>query len=218
MKRVREITVDAEKLLSDDGWETLIGVALRECTAGDAEAVRHAASQNPAIADRLRHAERTVSALASARMRTSATPVPAALRTRLVALMRPASLLDRAAEQVREVLAALVFDTRTDGATLAGFRGSSNERHAMYAADDTEIKLRMSPLPSGRVAIMGEIHGETPVVRVYFSALDASRDPIEAVLTQGALFEIEVPAGTYETTVAFAEHVVVIPAMDLTPE
>lgn len=208
--------MDAALLLSHQGWETLLAHALHELPAESSAAIERIAAENRDVALRMQRVRQFVATLKAARAEAPDWEISASLRRRLIAL-RPqpaAGWLSGALQQAREVLAALVLDSRAAGPAVAGLRGGASGRLLVYAADGAELELQATGVSGGRVRIIGQVHADEPRGRVLLRCLDSAEESV-APLEEGGVFEIEVAAGLYEVIIELATGRVVLPAVEI---
>jgi hypothetical protein len=128
-------------------------------------------------------------------------------------------------EQVIEVVAHLIFDTRATPA-LAGFRGTASESHLIYLCNAGEIDIhihRGSAGPSSSsvaaaegelVRVLGQVESEH---RPHTARLRRPDDTTasQAAVDDRGLFTLEAPPGRYDLMIALDQNTIRVPALDL---
>ena len=208
--------MDAALLMSERGWDLLVAYVADELPPADRDAIRELSARNSSIAERIKEVTAMLGSLDSVRADAADWSVSRELRQRLIAL-RPkprAGWIESVASQVREVLAALVLDSRAGSPALAGFRGAAGDRHMIFDADSAEIDVRVSRGTATTVHLLGQVHAGPALNELRLRSLEDGPEagaPIDA----DGVFELEVPAGLYELALVGPASRITIPSLEL---
>ncbi len=208
--------MDAALLMSDRGWDLLVAYVSDELTPADRDAIRQLAAGNASVSQRIQEVTAMLGSLGDVRANAGDWNISRDLRQRLMAL-RPkprAGWLDSVAAQVREVLAALVLDSRAGGTALAGFRGAAGDRHMIFDADSAEIDVRVSRGTQTTVHVLGQIHAGPALNELRLRSLEDGPETAAPIDADG-VFELEVPAGLYELALVGPASRITIPTLEL---
>ena len=175
--------------------ELLTALALGELDSGAEHALRQRLEAEPDLARAFEHIRAAVGFL---RDEPGAEPSPAALRAakKLLRQSRP-GLLDTLADGLRQVVAALDFDSRLTPA-IAGIRGAAASAQVAFSCDEAEIDLEISPAGDDQWLVNGQIDADEAgdwQVTIVDSARNAPDITIDAI--DGA-FRTRLAPGAYE--------------------
>lgn len=120
---------------------------------------------------------------------------------------------------LRRIVAELVFDSGGGFApALAGFRGGG-DRHLTYEAESIEIDIQVTPLvePEGEWRVLGQLAADREPGIVALEAVPVGRREAVASTTsdEHGVFELQMPAGTYDVVARFPDAEVVVSDLEL---
>lgn len=196
--------------------EQIIALAAGELQGSEAQTVHEAIQRHPELARRV---ERLRTIIATLRTDDSVAPPP-----EVVQKARDIFAATRAgrpgwAEQLRRVVAELVFDSRVRPA-LAGFRGLAESFQLAYAVGATEVDLRCEPLPGSareRWTVTGQVVSQTSLPTHVTLKRCGTEEVCAAVQTdEHGVFLVEAPTGCYDLVLELPGQAVVLPQVELT--
>ncbi|QOJ13311.1 MAG: hypothetical protein HRU75_01085 [Planctomycetia bacterium] len=204
---------------SSEQWETLAALSAGELSDAEAREWLRRAEGDPELARRIELARRTTAAMRAIATEPALWDVTAAQKSRLLGLnpVRPRSTLAALVDQVREVFAALVLDSRCGGQVMPGFRGAGRGRHLLYRSERLEVELRFDAAAGGLVSMTGQVHAAAPVRELRLVAAEGGAERVLPV-DEAGLFDGQVASGVYELSLALADERVVIPSLDVSVE
>ncbi len=141
---------------------------------------------------------------------------PADLVARAKAIFRAETPARRGlAEQVRDVLAHLVYDSRLHPAPT---RATADLVQLAFEAGDVEIDLRAEPRTAGVSGrsdatwrVVGQVLAEDAIGTVAVTVVGAGADVVAEVRSDDrALFRLDLPIGTYDLRIAIGDDTIVL--------
>ena len=127
-------------------------------------------------------------------------------------------------EQLEQVLATLIFDSRLQPA-LAGYRGAGSGFHLSFESKPGMVDLEAEPIErsSASIAIRpswrltGQIDAETPVSNMGVALVrrGSDRPAAQAVADEEGIFTLEAPPGRYDLYLRHDDSSVMLPDIEL---
>lgn len=200
--------------------EQLIALALGELSATEAHELEARVAALPAAAADLAAVRSMLDDLRAAQELIPLLHVSRAQRDRLVGIAgsAEAGLLTRLTDGLREVIAGLVFDSRTAAIGTAGYRGASESRHLHFEAEDFELDLQIlsakPPGSMGRIELMGQVTSTESFHRVVFRSVVGTNE-CQAEISQTGEFRAALDQATFIVRIEADERSVSIPQLDL---
>jgi anti-sigma factor RsiW len=118
---------------------------------------------------------------------------------------------------LRRIVAELVFDSGGPTPALAGFRGTG-DRHLTYEAEAVEIDVQATPVePEGEWRLLGQLAADRELGPVALEVVPAGgREAVASTVSdEHGVFQVQVPAGTYEVVARLPDVEVVVPDLEL---
>lgn len=122
-----------------------------------------------------------------------------------------------AGEAMREVLAALRFDSAAQPALAAGMRGAgADARQLLFSAEGRDVDLRLSPAGAGLWRLHGQVLGPDEQGLVLLRADGADSPQQQVALDALGEFVLDsVAPGHWQLALRLADQTIVLPVMHL---
>ncbi|RMF84322.1 MAG: hypothetical protein D6744_03285, partial [Planctomycetota bacterium] len=125
-------------------FDTLLAFSLGELDPNIAEQVRSAAQHDAALRERLDRLGAIITAMRAERLADPSPGAVAAAYALAAPSDRAVGVVERWFDQLRHVVATLVFDSRTAPA-MAGLRGAGEGYQVSYEAEGADIDVQVQP-------------------------------------------------------------------------
>lgn len=197
-------------------FDTLLAFSLGELDPDTAEQVRSAVQHDAVLRERL---DRLGAIITAMRAESVATPSPGAVAEAYALVSRSERAsgagIARWFDQLRHVVATLVFDSRTAPA-MAGLRGAGEGYHVSYEAEgaDIDVQVQANDAPEeGQWVVVGNVfhEGESAPADVALIRSDGGTPVATTQADANGNFRLTAKSGAYKLGIRIGGQVIILP-------